>query len=214
MKLPIAALTLCLSLASVARAQNAVDDPRIVQARKACLAGDVQQGIRVLADLYVATDDPIWIFNQGRCYQQNNQPSNALARFKEFLRKSKGGPDDDDVKDAKRYIHEIEAELQQPSRPAEGQPGAGEGPSTAAASDASEPPLPAPSMGLTSSPTPDGTLTTVPEQSAPKPPVYKRWWFWTGVAAAVTAGTVTAILLSRDSGNNGCTGWGSCLEYR
>lgn len=213
MKLPIAAITLCLSLGSVARAQDSADDPRIVQARKACLTGDVQQGIRVLADLYLATDDPIWIFNQGRCYQQNNQPSNALARFKEFLRKSRGGPDDDDVKDANKYIREIEAELQQPSGSAEGRP-AGEGKSTGASSGASEPQSVSASTGPGSNNGADGALTAASEQGMSKPPVYKRWWFWSGVVAAVTAGTITAILLSRGSGSNACNGLGPCLEYR
>jgi hypothetical protein len=31
------------------------------------------------------------------------------------------------------------------------------------------------------------------------PPIYRRWWFWTGVGAAVAGGAVTALLLTRSS---------------
>jgi hypothetical protein len=39
----------------------------------------------------------------------------------------------------------------------------------------------------------------VQEDHAPKP-VYRTWWFWTGVGTAVVAGTVTAIALSSGGG--------------
>ena len=61
--------------------------------------------------MYTASGDPIWLFNQGRCFQQNDQLTQALSRFKEFLRKSEGAPGED-VADARKYIAELEAELQ------------------------------------------------------------------------------------------------------
>jgi hypothetical protein len=101
----------CLLAGQVAQAQESAADPRVGEAKTACAAGDVQKGIQLLAELYTATNDPIWIFNQGRCYHQNAQLVPALSRFKEFLRKSKGAPDED-VKDAQNYITEIETEQQ------------------------------------------------------------------------------------------------------
>jgi len=97
-------------LPSFVQAQETRQDPRVANAKTACAAGDVQLGIRLLAELYTASNDPIWIFNQGRCYHQNSQFSQAQARFKEFLRKSSNGPAED-IKDAQSYIREIEAEL-------------------------------------------------------------------------------------------------------
>jgi hypothetical protein len=35
-----------------------------------------------------------------------------------------------------------------------------------------------------------------PADAAPSRPVWKRWWFWSGVGAAVAAGVVTSVLLS------------------
>jgi tetratricopeptide (TPR) repeat protein len=55
-------------------------------ARKSCLSGDYNKGIEILADLFVETQDAIYIFNQGRCFEQNQQYKDAIARFQEFLR--------------------------------------------------------------------------------------------------------------------------------
>lgn len=56
-------------------------------ALKACLAGDMKGGIELLAELYADTHDSTYIYNQARCYQQNNEPELALNRFREYLRK-------------------------------------------------------------------------------------------------------------------------------
>jgi hypothetical protein len=56
-----------------------------------------------------------------------------------------------------------------------------------------EPVPAAPNDAATASP----TLVTA---TAPQPaatPVYKRWWFWTGVGAVVVGGAVTAFFLTR-----------------
>jgi hypothetical protein len=55
-------------------------------ARKACLSGDWAKGIDILADLFVDTRDPTYIFNQGRCLEQNHRYDDAIERFREFLR--------------------------------------------------------------------------------------------------------------------------------
>lgn len=105
-----------VAFASIGQANEAGQDPRVAAAKTACAAGDYQQGVRLLAELYTATNDPIWIFNQGRCYHQNNQFPQAIARFKEFLRKNVGGPAEDN-RDAQNYINEIEAETRKADVP-------------------------------------------------------------------------------------------------
>ena len=57
-------------------------------AKKACAAGDFRKGIDILADLYVRSDDPTYVYNQGRCYEQNHQWVDAIDRFREYLRKA------------------------------------------------------------------------------------------------------------------------------
>ena len=138
----------CLLLVpSLVQAQETRQDPRVANAKTACAAGDVQQGVRLLAEIYTATNDPIWIFNQGRCYHQNNQFSQALARFKEFLRKSSNGPAED-VKDAKSYIKEIEAELHKNEAKPEGPSPGVSGPTTIAQDKPGNAPNPQEGRGL------------------------------------------------------------------
>lgn len=55
-------------------------------AKKACAVGDTMTGIDLLAELYVETNEPNYIHNQGRCYQQNDDPAHAILRFQEYLR--------------------------------------------------------------------------------------------------------------------------------
>ena len=72
-------LVCCLLMGRVAQAQETGQDPRVGEAKTACVAGDVPKGVRLLAELYTASGDPIWIFNQGRCYQQNDQRFNIVC---------------------------------------------------------------------------------------------------------------------------------------
>jgi hypothetical protein len=79
-------LSIALSafIASPAMAGNRTARERA--ARKACLTGDYSKGMDILSDLFVETQDAIYIFNQARCLEQNQQYKDAMARFQEFLR--------------------------------------------------------------------------------------------------------------------------------
>ncbi len=59
-------------------------------AKKSCAMGDVKKGIEILADLLVETNNSTYIYNQGRCYQQNRRCDEAVDRFREYLRKAVG----------------------------------------------------------------------------------------------------------------------------
>jgi hypothetical protein len=82
-------------------------DARVRRAQAACLGGDLQTGVRLLAELYAETQDPLWIFNQARCYQQNNAADLATSRFREFLRKT---PDKSSelARQAEEHVRELE----------------------------------------------------------------------------------------------------------
>jgi len=54
-------------------------------AKKACLAGDPAKGVEILAELYVDTNELTYIFNQGRCFEQNRRYEDAIGRFREYL---------------------------------------------------------------------------------------------------------------------------------
>jgi Flp pilus assembly protein TadD len=55
-------------------------------AKTACLAGDFAKGVAILSELYVTTNDEAFIYNQGRCFEQNHRYEDAISRFQEYLR--------------------------------------------------------------------------------------------------------------------------------
>jgi hypothetical protein len=80
-------LLMAISLPSAA---GAVDWKALDKAaKKACLTGDFRKGADILTQLYVDTDDPTYLFNQGRCYEQNHRWQEALDSFREYKRKVK-----------------------------------------------------------------------------------------------------------------------------
>ena len=74
------------SLFVVASAYAASRQAQERTARKACLSGDYTKGVSILSELFVDTHDPTYIFNQGRCFEQNRRYEDAIARFQEYLR--------------------------------------------------------------------------------------------------------------------------------
>ena len=102
-----AAVTAGSDHAAVAATEGGADDPRVAKAQTACLSNDLDTGVRVLAELYTETGDVRWLFNQARCYQQNNKPDLALNRFREFLRAAPQSETDLRGR-ATKYVEELE----------------------------------------------------------------------------------------------------------
>lgn len=84
----ISTLVVLLGLVSSAEAKNESRSAREKAAKKACAMGDYQKGEDILTDLLVETNDAMFIYNQARCYEQNNLWDRAIARFHEYLRKA------------------------------------------------------------------------------------------------------------------------------
>jgi hypothetical protein len=92
-----------------ANASAAQEDARAIEARKACVAGEVDRGIKLLADYLASTDDVTAIYNMGRCYQQNGLGDKALLQFREYLRKARELVPED-RQEVEGYIRELEAD--------------------------------------------------------------------------------------------------------
>jgi tetratricopeptide (TPR) repeat protein len=109
-------IALVLGIVIVAQARPAAADKarstpaKDKAAQKACAKGDYQKGVDILADLLVDTKDPTFIYNQGRCYQQNNRWEQAISRFKEYLRKAKD-ISNNDREEAESQIRDCEQSL-------------------------------------------------------------------------------------------------------
>ncbi|HLK92188.1 MAG TPA: hypothetical protein VKZ18_20005 [Polyangia bacterium] len=100
----------CLLVAAASGAARAQDrDQRELEAKKDCLGGHADKGIELLADLFAETSDPTYIYNQGRCFEQNGRASEAATRFREYLRKATSVAPDERAQ-LEKHIAELESE--------------------------------------------------------------------------------------------------------
>jgi tetratricopeptide (TPR) repeat protein len=91
-------------------ARAAGKDSKERAAKTACLSGDAAKGVALLAELYVDTNDITYLFNQGRCFEQNGRYADAIIRFREYLGKNKdAGKATDPV--AERHLADCQALL-------------------------------------------------------------------------------------------------------
>jgi hypothetical protein len=205
----IVASAALLSAASDAMGANTESKERA--AKKACLVGDVEKGVEILADLYVDTNDPVYLYNQGRCFEQNGKNDQAVLRFKEYLRKAKKLPKTE-TDAVLQKIDELQGTAGQ--REAQPAPVPAAQPAAAPAPAAPAPPAVPPSAAVAATPDPLGIQQSAPPpEPQESPPVYKRWWFWTGIGAVVVGGVVTGVLLSKKSApkSPACDGLGTCV---
>jgi tetratricopeptide (TPR) repeat protein len=79
-------------------------------AKLACLTGDSAAGAKMLAELFIDTKDPNYLFNQARCYEQNNRFEEAVRSFREYLRKATDATASDRA-DAEEHIADCRALL-------------------------------------------------------------------------------------------------------
>src|ERR1019366_5285996 len=110
----ISTLSLCLVMVCLAGPAFA-DKPQSraakeKAAKKACATGDFAKGVDLLADLFVDTNDFLWVYNQARCYQQNNRWEQVISRFREYLRKAKDISESDRA-DTERQIADCEQSM-------------------------------------------------------------------------------------------------------
>lgn len=83
-------------------------------AKRACLTNDPEGGVALLTDLYIDTNDPTYLFNQGRCFEQNRRYEDAIGRFREYLIKAKDLSPDDRA-ETQRHIDACESYLHKPA---------------------------------------------------------------------------------------------------
>jgi RNA polymerase-interacting CarD/CdnL/TRCF family regulator len=204
-------LAVAVILAAAPRARGANVESRQRAAKKACLLGDVDKGAEILADLYVETNDETYIYNQGRCFEQNGKNEQAVLRFKEYLRKAKNlRPADRDG--VLKKISELQGATGQRQTDA---PGPAPEPSSRPSTLPVPQTTPAPAEPPVASAADTLRISQPPPPSEPaaSPPIYKRWWFWTGIGAVVAGAVVTAILLGTRSApqSPACDGLGECV---
>jgi hypothetical protein len=116
-------LAVAAALLLSAGGAHAEDESRQVKAKRACAAGRVEEGVEILAALYAESGDVNYVYNQGRCYQQNGRVDQALNRFREYLRRATGASEQERA-EVRGFIEELERQRErtsppQPERPAD-----------------------------------------------------------------------------------------------
>jgi hypothetical protein len=165
--LTLFAIVPTLLATSLALAATRLEKERV--ARMACLGGDYTKGVNLLAELFVDTQNPTYIFNQGRCFEQNLKYAEAAARFEEYLRTPKAQLSADDRTAAENHIAECKKKLEEGREDTSPQP-----PPVVEAPT----PLPEPAPELAAS---------VVDQPAPPVEGRRRW-------GLVTAGIITSAV--------------------
>jgi hypothetical protein len=114
--LPLFALVTTLATAGASSAANKATARQSLEkaAKKACITGDFSKGVDILGDLYVETNDPTYVFNQGRCFEQSHQWTEAIDRFREYMRKVPTLPVDTKV-DVEKHIAECKTQIAEQS---------------------------------------------------------------------------------------------------
>lgn len=168
---------------------------------------------------YLAKPDPAFLFNIGQCLRKLDRNTAALEFFQQYLKKAP--PDNPNRGLVETLIHNIQAGLSADKDPFD-KPAAVK---TAPPPATEVTPLPAPSPVPPPEPAqqpaaPSPVTTLRPTQPArvdlaasvsateeqASTPLYRTWWFWTGVGAVVVAGTVTAIVLASRGGGTDIPG--------
>lgn len=82
-------------------------------ARAACLDGNYAEGVAILSKLFVETKDPTYLFNQGRCFEQNRRYEDAISRFQEYLRVGRKALEANDKAEAEQHMSDCREMLAQ-----------------------------------------------------------------------------------------------------
>ena len=202
----VSVLILMLVRAPPAGASSSAADK---QARERFQAGEISfnlgKFVQALADYqaaYQLKPLPPLLFNVAQCYRNMQDYERARFFFRRYLALDPRTPNrrmvEDLISEMSRKLQDGNAAARPDRRPdgslAAAAPGAG---GSAAAPDqaAARLNLSAPASATTT----DLALTTDAGRVAnqPRPPIYRRWWFWAGLGALCVGATAVAIAAGR-----------------
>jgi Tfp pilus assembly protein PilF len=205
-------LALLLSLGSSARAEDAEAGRRYFKKGQELLQqNDYRGAVKAFEAGYAAAPRVGFLLNIGNCYRKLGELGKAREHYWRFLDAApKDHPSRPAVMDYLKQMEQIEADgvsvdsaaARAAAAPAPAtEPHAFRSPSAVPPALAARPPE-APSAGLS-------VVDVRPVEE--KPPVYKRWWFWTLVGGAVAAGAATYVL-TRPAAAAPCTASLGCAR--
>lgn len=181
-------LGLVLAVA-LAAGEAAADRATEMKAREAFAAGRYEDALGLFARLYAETLHPVYLRNIGRCHQKVRQPDKAIDKFREYLAKEKKISAEERT-EIDGYIKEMETLRDEQARPAATPPPPAVQPIVTPNPNPNPYPPPPPTN------TTSATLVAQPQPVEAGSPIYKKWWFWTGIGVVVAGGVIAAVALS------------------
>jgi hypothetical protein len=142
------AAAFCLLVTTAVRGES--QDPLEQAAREECDAGQLEAGIKLFAKLYEKTGKTKYIFFQGRCYQKNDKPRDALEQFEKYVARTKRMQPEDQAKvdkniaECRAAIAEDERRLEEMRRQKEAEDAVAGRPGTTATDTPAPGPEPSP----------------------------------------------------------------------
>jgi len=208
-------VALSLALAGTARAEDAEAGRKYFKRGQELLkANDYRGAVKAFEAGNAAAPRVGFLLNIGNCYRKLGELGKAREYYWRFLDAApKDHPSRMTVREYLQAMKQIEADgvsmdassdkavPQVPPPPLE--------PPPAAAAGAPLPP--ALSARPVEAPSPALSVVEVAPVEKEKPPVYKRWWFWTLVGGAVAAGAATYVL-TRPAAAAGCSASLGCTR--
>jgi hypothetical protein len=200
--LRMAAVCLLVALAPATLSAQPVQDPLEMQARKDCLLGKVDAGVEALADLFTRTNNPNYIYNQARCYEQNSRPAEAIQRFLEYQRIARDVPADEQAQ-LERHLGDCRAQLaDQQKAQQRGLAPAPAGAATVPWGPSNPPPVPrevAPAFSPAPPSNSTPALTAAPNRSSG----LRSWCYVTAATGLLATGAgITLSVLTRSTQNS------------
>jgi tetratricopeptide (TPR) repeat protein len=174
-------LLLALFFTVLAARVAVADDPDLRTAKRHFERGEKLYALakfREALDEYQKAFDakpiPDFLFNIGQCYRNLGDYDSAIFSYRKYLKLAPDAPNRDKVE---QLISDLEAKQAQSDTQRDTQ-----------------------RLGLRQNPPPEPQPAEPAVEHEPDRPVYKRWWFWTGIAVVGVAGGVGAYELTRSSG--------------
>jgi tetratricopeptide (TPR) repeat protein len=186
-------VVLAVPVAASGQAPSAVEQSRIHH-KNAVVHFNLDEWKEAAAEFkeaYRLHPDPLFLYNIGQCYRKMGEHAEALSYYRKYLR---AAPRAANRAEVERRMDELEAALAAASKSREAPPPSVLPPATEPVAPPPAAATPAPDLAVPAPAPP--AVNLVSEPAAPEPPVYKRWWFWAGVGAAVAAGVTIGILAS------------------
>jgi tetratricopeptide (TPR) repeat protein len=170
-----------------------------LEGQKAYDIGDFPRAIDNFKKAYDTAPKPGLLFNIAQAYRLSGDGKQALFFYRNYLRQV---PDAGNRADVEDWIAKLEAAevgptpspTPSPSPSASPEPGLSDEPLTPGGKIPPPESIPENSGGLDLGPSPS------PSDHDGSPPVYKRWWFWTGGVVIVGVATYLILQGTKSSG--------------